>query len=461
GARVWIQHSLKVWEGAEVVEDYKEKILKVATEDGKLANALFVLSSTAKDGEIEEKDPYENGSRNFLYTEIKKRRMPIKSTDKPHSSEIQEFIFSEMHSQEDGLKGIVLVAINPYDELPIYGADTIWAYRGQAMGDLEPHIFAVAEEAYTKLEREQQDQAIIVSGESGAGKTVSAKYAMRYFATVGGASTETQVEKKVLASSPIMEAIGNAKTTRNDNSSRFGKFIEIHFDKQYHIQGASMRTYLLEKSRVVFQAPDERNYHIFYQMCAARDQLKDLHLGELTYINILTTISDHQDKFHYLNQGESSDIDDVSDMKTFQETLEALTLLGFSAREQVDIFRIMAAILHLGNVKIVEATSDKAGSGDSDGSAIAGEDRHLAILAELLELDIQEMRSWLCHRKIVSMKEVFFKAMTVREAIGARDALAKHIYAELFNWIVVVINKALENTGTSQRFIECSGHLRF
>nr|CAD7595944.1 unnamed protein product [Timema genevievae] len=165
------------------------------------------------------------------------------------------------------------------------------------------------------------------------------------------------------------------------------------------------------------------------------------------------TYKDHQDKFHYLNQGESSDIDDVSDMKTFQETLEALTLLGFSAREQVDIFRIMAAILHLGNVKIVEATSDKAGSGDSDGSAIAGEDRHLAILAELLELDIQEMRSWLCHRKIVSMKEVFFKAMTVREAIGARDALAKHIYAELFNWIVVVINKALENTDTSQRFI--------
>nr|CAD7402105.1 unnamed protein product [Timema poppensis] len=156
------------------------------------------------------------------------------------------------------------------------------------MGDLEPHIFAVAEEAYTKLEREQKDQAIIVSGESGAGKTVSAKNIMLYFATVGGASTKTQVEKKVLASSPIMEAIGNAKTTRNDNSSRFGKFVEIHFDEQYHIQGASMRTYLLEKSRVMFQAPDERNYHIFYQMCAARDQLKDLHL-------------DHQDKFHYLN----------------------------------------------------------------------------------------------------------------------------------------------------------------
>lgn len=164
------------------------------------------------------------------------------------------------------------------------GTDTIQTYRGQAMGDLDPHIFAVSEEAYTKLEREQRDQSIIVSGESGAGKTVSAKYAMRYFATVGGSATETQVEKKVLASSPIMEAIGNAKTTRNDNSSRFGKYIEIQFNKQFHIIGASMRTYLLEKSRVVFQAPEERNYHIFYQLCAARNKWPQLHLGNLIYV---------------------------------------------------------------------------------------------------------------------------------------------------------------------------------
>nr|CAD7573118.1 unnamed protein product [Timema californicum] len=525
GARVWIQHSLKVWEGAEVVEDYKEKILKVSTEDGKdeleeVNNSnldLPVLSSRAQhDMRLHELSvPTDEKLPPLRNPDILIGENDLTSLSYLHEPAVLynlEVRFCR-HNSIYTYCGIVLVAINPYDELPIYGSDTIWAYRGQAMGDLEPHIFAVAEEAYTKLEREQKDQAIIVSGESGAGKTVSAKYAMRYFATVGGASTETQVEKKVLASSPIMEAIGNAKTTRNDNSSRFGKFIEIHFDKQYHIQGASMRTYLLEKSRVVFQAPDERNYHIFYQMCAARDQLKDLHLalvcgqidraqnsgpttstGTNNIIPLVTTNhpglhklnnllktgfpilqssttaqlvfkeppkgtykqpanTHHQDKFHYLNQGESSDIDDVSDMKTFQETLEALTLLGFSAREQVDIFRIMAAILHLGNVKIVEATVDKAGSGDSDGSAIAGEDRHLAILAELLELDIQEMRSWLCHRKIVSMKEVFFKAMTVREAIGARDALAKHIYAELFNWIVLVINKALENTGTSQRFI--------
>lgn len=187
--------------------------------------------------------------------------------------------------------------------------------------------------------RESHDQSIIVSGESGAGKTVSAKYTMRYFATVGGSAKETQVEKKVLASSPIMEAIGNAKTTRNDNSSRFGKFIEIQFNKNYNIIGASMRTYLLEKSRVVFQASDERNYHIFYQMCSAHKRLPHLHLMDAQ-------------NFHYLNQGENTIIDGISDLNCFDETVSALTILGFSSKEQDDMMRVLAALLHLGNVKV-------------------------------------------------------------------------------------------------------------
>lgn len=183
--------------------------------------------------------------------------------------------------------GIVLVAINPYAELPLYGPDIISTYRGHAMGELEPHIFAVAEEAYAKLERERCDLSIIVSGESGAGKTVSAKYAMRYFAAVGGSESETQIERKVLASSPIMEAIGNAKTTRNDNSSRFGKFTKLLFagdevggggGAPMGLTGGSMQTYLLEKSRVVFQAAGERNYHVFYQLCASREQWPELRL---------------------------------------------------------------------------------------------------------------------------------------------------------------------------------------
>uniref|UniRef100_A0A3B3C9L2 Myosin motor domain-containing protein n=1 Tax=Oryzias melastigma TaxID=30732 RepID=A0A3B3C9L2_ORYME len=149
--------------------------------------------------------------------------------------------------------GIILVAINPYKQLPIYGDAIIHAYSGQNMGDMDPHIFAVAEEAYKQMARNHKNQSIIVSGESGAGKTVSARYAMRYFAVVSKSGNKNRVEDKVLASNPITEAIGNAKTTRNDNSSRFGKYTEISFDKKYRIIGANMRTYLLEKSRVVFQ----------------------------------------------------------------------------------------------------------------------------------------------------------------------------------------------------------------
>ncbi|XP_075219084.1 dilute class unconventional myosin isoform X2 [Lycorma delicatula] len=299
------------------------------------------------------------------------------------------------------------------------------------MGDLEPHIFAVAEEALTKMEREQRDQSIIVSGESGAGKTVSAKYTMRYFATVGGSATETHVEKKVLASSPIMEAIGNAKTTRNDNSSRFGKFIELQFSRAYNIIGASMRTYLLEKSRVVFQAPDERNYHIFYQLCAARMSYPHLKL-------------DDPSSYKYLS--EESVIPGIDDSEAFLETHTAFVTLGFSSKDMDDLFKVLAAVLHLGNIEIKEQCT----SGDSEASYISDTDPHLSIIAELLQLNKKELSFWLCHRRIISMRETFDKPMTVQEAVGARDALAKHIYAELFSHIVSVINMTLEKASESR-----------
>ncbi|CAL8396070.1 unnamed protein product [Boreogadus saida] len=179
--------------------------------------------------------------------------------------------------------GIVLVAINPYDQLPVYGKEVIDAYSGQDMTDMEPHIFSVAEEAYRTMTREEENQSIVISGESGSGKTVSAKFTMRYLAVVGGASEQTSVEERVLASNPVMESIGNAKTTRNDNSSRFGKYIEIGFGPTGEMLGANMRTYLMEKSRVVFQAPSERNYHVFYQLCASRalPEMRALRLGEI------------------------------------------------------------------------------------------------------------------------------------------------------------------------------------
>ncbi|XP_015428617.1 PREDICTED: unconventional myosin-Va [Dufourea novaeangliae] len=430
GGRVWVPHLEKVWEGAVLLEDYKlnQPTLKVHTDDSNQTKTLEIKSDT-------DLPPLRNpdiliGENNltslsFLHEPAVLYNLQIRFS--------RHCIYTYC--------GIVLVAFNPYNELPIYGNDTIWAYRGQAMGDLEPHIFAVAEEAYTKLEREGHDQSIIVSGESGAGKTVSAKYTMRYFATVGGSTTETQVEKKVLASLPIMEAIGNAKTTRNDNSSRFGKFIEIQFNRHYHITGASMRTYLLEKSRVVFQANEERNYHIFYQMCAATSRLPHLHLG-------------HQNQFHYLNQGYNPVIDGVDDLACFDETITALTMLGFTSKQQDDMLRILAAIMHLGNVNIKSSeTQNSSDENDTEASYISPSDKHLLTICELLGTDMNAMRKWLCHRKIVSMREVFLKPMHVEQAIGARDALAKHIYAELFNWIVTGINRSLQSQNKPQCFI--------
>ncbi|XP_034243540.1 unconventional myosin-Va isoform X2 [Thrips palmi] len=422
GARVWVPNPECVWEGAEVQEDYKDGAGKLKLRLDASGKVLEVPLGPDK-----ELPPLRN-------PDILVGENDLTSLSYLHEPAVLHNLQVRFcrHNAIYTYCGIVLVAINPYSELPIYGSDTVWTYRGQSMGDLDPHIFAVAEEAYTKLERESRDQSIIVSGESGAGKTVSAKYAMRYFAIVGGSSTETQVEKKVLASSPIMEAIGNAKTTRNDNSSRFGKYIEIHFDRAFHIVGASMRTYLLEKSRVVFQAPEERNYHVFYQLCASRDQYPELKLA-------------HPDEFVYLNGGQAATIDSVDDSKSFQDMVSALTLLGFGPKEQNDMWRVLAAVLHLGNVHLTP---------QAEGTTVSSKDRHLAIFCELLEIDMNELRTWLCQRRIVSVREVLNTPMNVTEATAAKDALAKHIYAELFNWIVAVVNKALESgTNTKQKFI--------
>nr|XP_018910252.1 PREDICTED: unconventional myosin-Va isoform X1 [Bemisia tabaci] len=425
GTRVWVPHPDFVWESALVVADYKEKVLEVSLENSKELKNIPISSDADlpplcnPDILIGQNDLT---SLSYLHEPAVLYNLQVRFVDK---CAIYTYC------------GIVLVAINPYSELPIYGSDTIWAYRGQAMGDLEPHIFAVAEEAYTKMEREKQDQSIIVSGESGAGKTVSAKYAMRYFATVGGSTTETQIEKKVLASSPIMEAIGNAKTIRNDNSSRFGKFIELQFSKNYNINGASMRTYLLEKSRVVFQAAEERNYHIFYQLCASRSRYPHLKL-------------DQAKQFMYLNQEDS--IAGIDDEVCFNDTLSAFTTLGFSEADINDMLKILASILHLGNISILQG-SHVGDRGDADSSYISEKDFHLKTLTELLDLDIQELMKWLCHRRIISMRETFDKDMNMNEAMGARDALAKHIYAQLFAWIVSQINRSLESSDAKYKFI--------
>lgn len=282
-ARVWVPHPDTVWQGAHLTSDFRlgDRTVTVRL-DSNHSNGGSPPQTQCLPIRTEADLPPLRNPAILIGTNDLTALSYLHEPDVLHNLEVR---FSQRQTIYTYC-GIVLVAINPYAELPLYGPDIISTYRGHAMGELEPHIFAVAEEAYAKLERERCDLSIIVSGESGAGKTVSAKYAMRYFAAVGGSESETQIERKVLASSPIMEAIGNAKTTRNDNSSRFGKFTKLLFagddvgGAPMSLTGGSMQTYLLEKSRVVFQAAGERNYHVFYQLCASRDQWPELQLGE-------------------------------------------------------------------------------------------------------------------------------------------------------------------------------------
>uniref|UniRef100_A0A8C5FMN5 Myosin VC n=1 Tax=Gadus morhua TaxID=8049 RepID=A0A8C5FMN5_GADMO len=330
--------------------------------------------------------------------------------------------------------GIILVAVNPYKQLHIYGDAVIQAYSGQNMGDMDPHIFAVAEEAYKQMARNRKNQSIIVSGESGAGKTVSARYAMRYFAVVSKSGSKTRVEDKVLASNPITEAIGNAKTTRNYNSSRFGKYTEISFDKQYRIIGANMRTYLLEKSRVVFQAENERNYHIFYQMCACAE------LPEFQTLRLCDA-----DKFQYTSMSGEIGIEGVDDRRDMEETRKTFSLLGLTDEFQSDVFRVLAAILHLGNVQI------KAAGGEH--SSVPSSDPHLVVFCDLLHVSAPELCRWLCNRRMVLVMETVVMPVPPERATSARDALAKQVYAKLFDCVIQKINAALKVPGIQHAFV--------
>uniref|UniRef100_A0A672I2A3 Myosin VC n=1 Tax=Salarias fasciatus TaxID=181472 RepID=A0A672I2A3_SALFA len=422
--RVWIPDADHVWKSAEITRDFQsgDKVLELLLEDG-----------TEHHYPVDPSKPQLPPLRNPDILVGENDLTALSYLHEPavlHNLKVR-FVESRIIYT---YCGIILVAVNPYKQLPIYGDAIIHAYSGQNMGDMDPHIFAVAEEAYKQMARNHKNQSIIVSGESGAGKTVSARYAMRYFAVVSKSGSKTRVEDKVLASNPVTEAIGNAKTTRNDNSSRFGKYTEISFDRRYCIIGANMRTYLLEKSRVVFQADNERNYHIFYQMCSCA------HLPEFKTLRLCNA-----DKFSYTCMGGNTTIEGVDDKKDMEETQRTFSMLGLKEDFQADVFKVLAAILHLGNVEIRSAGDDK--------SLIAPNDPHLAVFCELLGVAAGELVRWLCHRKIVLVAETVVKPLPRKRAVNARDALAKQIYAHLFDCIINRINTALQVPGKQHAFI--------
>ena len=341
--------------------------------------------------------------------------------------------------------GLVLVSLNPYNDLGLYGDSLIQAYSGKSRGELEPHLFAVAEDAFRSMQRDQKNQSIIISGESGAGKTISARYVMRYFASATNSqlsdnlkTASSLVESRVLASNPILEAFGNAKTTRNDNSSRFGKYVQIFFNKKYEITGAAIKTYLLEKTRVIRQSPGERNYHIFYQLLeGSNPELRsNLKLDGLTWKD-----------FEYLKVAVGS-IENVDDSVEFAETVESLKIAGFSENVQLVIFKILSAILFLGNIKFTENAEDSSAILEQD-------DENLKTFAELIDVSGKdhELANWLTSKLLVTKLDSVEIKLNVKQAEAAKDAVAKYLYSKVFDFIVKNLNELLAPAEKEKLFI--------
>ncbi|XP_008456315.2 myosin-11 isoform X2 [Cucumis melo] len=335
--------------------------------------------------------------------------------------------------------GNILIAINPFQRLPhLYDGHMMQQYKGAPFGELSPHVFAVADVAYRAMINEGKSNSILVSGESGAGKTETTKMLMRYLAFLGGrAATEGRtVEQQVLESNPVLEAFGNAKTVRNNNSSRFGKFVEIQFDKHGRISGAAIRTYLLERSRVCQVSDPERNYHCFYLLCAApQEEIEKYKLG-------------NPRSFHYLNQSNCYELVDVSDAHDYLATRRAMDVVGISAKEQEAIFRVVAAILHLGNIEFTK--------GKEVDSSIPKDDKakfHLKMTSELLMCDNAGLEDALCKRVMITPEEVIKRSLDPQSAAVSRDGLAKTIYSRLFDWLVDKINVSIGQDPNSKSLI--------
>ncbi|XP_059948729.1 unconventional myosin-X isoform X2 [Mesoplodon densirostris] len=326
--------------------------------------------------------------------------------------------------------GSIIASVNPYKTIAgLYSRDAMERYSRRHLGELPPHVFAIANECYRCLWKRHDNQCILISGESGAGKTESTKLILQFLSAISQQSLDLSskektscVEQAILESSPIMEAFGNAKTVYNNNSSRFGKFVQLNICQKGNIQGGRIVDYLLEKNRVVRQNPGERNYHIFYALLAGLEHEKK----EEFYLSV-------PENYHYLNQSGCVGDKTISDQESFRDVIMAMEVMQFSKEEVREVLRLLAGILHLGNIEFITA-----------GGAQVSFKTALGRSAELLGLDPAQLTDALTQRSMSLRGEEILTPLNVQQAVDSRDSLAMALYARCFEWVIKKINSRIK-----------------
>ncbi|XP_030263108.1 myosin heavy chain, skeletal muscle, adult-like [Sparus aurata] len=341
--------------------------------------------------------------------------------------------------------GLFCVTVNPYKWLPVYNPEVVAGYRGKKRQEAPPHIFSISDNGYQFMLTDRENQSILITGESGAGKTVNTKRVIQYFATIasfGDSSKKEQpagkmqgnLEDQIIQANPLLEAFGNAKTVRNDNSSRFGKFIRIHFGTKGKLASADIETYLLEKSRVTFQLPAERSYHIFYQIMSNKKP-------ELIEMLLITT---NPYDYPFISQGELTVLS-IDDTEELMATDSAIDILGFNTEEKIGIYKLTGAVMHNGNMKFKQKQREE--QAEPDGTEVADK------VAYLMGLNSADLLKALCYPRVKVGNEYVTKGQTPQQVNNAMGALSKAVYEKLFLWMVTRINQQLDTKLPRQHFI--------